>query len=60
LAKPVAGAATFGDVIWQKLVDAGIQPGLALSTPQCEVSRLVGKLAAVPVNPVSPQCGATL
>ena len=46
LAMPVAGAATFGDVTRNKLVDTGIQLGLALGTAEREVSRLVSKLAA--------------
>jgi len=46
LAMPVAGAATFGDVTRQKLVDTGIQLGVALGTAEREVSRLVSKLAA--------------
>lgn len=45
LAMPVVGAATFGEVTWQKLVDTGTQLGLARGTALREVERLVARLS---------------
>ncbi len=45
LAMPVAGASTFGDVTRAKLVETGIQLGLALGTSEREVNRFVSKMA---------------
>lgn len=45
LAMPVAGASTFGEVTRAKLVQTGIQLGLALGTSEREVNRFVSKMA---------------
>ncbi|MES2941853.1 MAG: HipA domain-containing protein [Pseudomonadota bacterium] len=45
LATPVHGATKFGEVTRQKLVDTGLELGLAVATAQREVNRMVGKLA---------------
>lgn len=44
LATPVHGAKKFGEVSQQKLVDTGVELGLAAATAQREVNRMVGKL----------------
>ena len=45
LAMPVARAVTFGEVTWPKLVETGMQLGLAKATAEREVNAMVGKLA---------------
>jgi serine/threonine-protein kinase HipA len=45
LAMPVASAATFADVTRQKLVDTGLHLGLARTTSEREVTRLVNHMA---------------
>ena len=45
LASPIAGANFFSDVTYEKLIETGMELGLAKSTAAREVAKIVGKLS---------------